>query len=301
MLLGRLISPFFLEGKLLRFLQFLEVSNLHTQQDILQRIQGAYPLSARFIVLAMDMEYMGAGVPPRTLEQQHQELLMLAASDSSVIPFCAVDPRRPRILEMTKEWIAQGFRGIKLYPNLGYSPKHPALLQIYAFAEQQSIPIMVHCSPSGIKSNDISEEEAARFAHPGHYEAIASMFPQLRICLAHFGGHSEWEEYRKKEWHPGDRKSWISIIADLIRLHENVFTDISYTMFRFQENIPILKIFLEDPIIRNAVLFGSDYYMVELERLSEREVSIQLRAALGEDLFKQIAQINPPRFLGEER
>ena len=298
--LAKLISPFFPEGKVRRYLQFMEVSNLRSQKEILEHIQGFYPPSTRFIVLAMDMEFMDAGTPPSTLEQQHKELLALAKPASGVIPFCAVDPRRPRIVELTKQWIADGFRGIKLYPNLGYSPRHPALLQIYEFAEQQGVPIIVHCSPGGIKSNTISPEDAAQFSHPRHYDEIAQTFPQLRICLAHFGGHSEWEKYRKKEWYPGDEKSWISIIADLIRIHENVFTDISYTMFHFQENIPILKIFLTDPSIRNSVLFGSDYYMVELEQLSEREVSIQIRAALGEELFNQIAHMNPQRFLGED-
>ena len=47
------------------------------------------------------------------------------------------------------------------------------------------------------------------------------------------------------------------------------------------------------------MLFGSDAYMVELEALTEREVSIELRAALGEELFAQIAEVNPARYLGE--
>jgi predicted TIM-barrel fold metal-dependent hydrolase len=50
--------------------------------------------------------------------------------------------------------------------------------------------------------------------------------------------------------------------------------------------------------IREHVLFGSDYYMVEQEEITEKEASILLRSRLGEDLYKQIAHTNPKRYLG---
>jgi hypothetical protein len=45
------------------------------------------------------------------------------------------------------------------------------------------------------------------------------------------------------------------------------------------------------------VLFGSDYYMVESEKYSEKRLSIDLRAELGEDKFWQIANVNPKKYL----
>ena len=84
----------------------------------------------------------------------------------------------------------------------------------------------------------------------------------------------------------------------MIDTYDNLYTDISYTLFRYQENIPILKVFLSRQRIRERVLFGSDYYMVEQETTSEREVSIRLRAELGERFFRQIAETNPRAYLG---
>jgi predicted TIM-barrel fold metal-dependent hydrolase len=57
---------------------------------------------------------------------------------------------------------------------------------------------------------------------------------------------------------------------------------------------------LSHPLVRTHVLFGSDYYMVTQERMSEKEVSVMLRSRLGEELYKQIAYTNPREFLGLE-
>ena len=54
-----------------------------------------------------------------------------------VLPFAAVDARRPGVVEETKRLIEEdGFRGIKLYPPLGYHPNDPLLRPLYAFAAE---------------------------------------------------------------------------------------------------------------------------------------------------------------------
>ena len=79
----------------------------------------------------------------------------------------------------------------------------------------------------------------------------------------------------------------------------NLWTDISYTLFEFEQNIPFLRRFLQDPGLARRVLFGSDYYMTRQEVLSERAICFRLREALGDPLFRQIAEINPAIWLGE--
>lgn len=56
-------------------------------------------------------------------------------------------------------------------------------------------------------------------------------------------------------------------------------------------------VFLTYPALRNRILFGSDYYMTKNERFEERLLSMNLRALLGEDVFWQIADINPRHYL----
>lgn len=80
----------------------------------------------------------------------------------------------------------------------------------------------------------------------------------------------------------------------------NLWTDISYTLFHFDDFAPFLKVFLEDETLASRVLFGSDFYMTRQEALSERAVCFRLRVALGEAMFARIAQENPARWLGEK-
>ena len=81
--------------------------------------------------------------------------------------------------------------------------------------------------------------------------------------------------------------------------YPNLYTDISYTIFNFAENLPALAVFLEDETLRSRVLFGSDFYMAEQERFPERSLSIRLRYALGGQLFERLASTNVQRWLGE--
>jgi predicted TIM-barrel fold metal-dependent hydrolase len=88
--------------------------------------------------------------------------------------------------------------------------------------------------------------------------------------------------------------------------YPNLYTDISYTVFTpkvqglYVDLVDYLKVLLVHPLVRKRVLFGSDYYMVERESVSEKEVSLLLRSRLGEDLYKQIAHTNPREFLNIE-
>ena len=77
----------------------------------------------------------------------------------------------------------------------------------------------------------------------------------------------------------------------------NLWTDISYTAFEFQQNIPALSVFLVDDRVLGRVLFGSDFYMTEVAKVSERRVSIELCHGIGEAKFRKIAGENPSVYL----
>jgi uncharacterized protein len=80
--------------------------------------------------------------------------------------------------------------------------------------------------------------------------------------------------------------------------YPNLYTDISYTLFVDEDFFQVLKVIMENDILSKRILFGSDFYMVEPERLKERKLPMKLRAYLGEQKFKLIAEENPKRFLG---
>lgn len=322
----RHLDPFSRRDLLERWARIVDISYKRSQADIFDIVRGFYPENSRFVILPMDMELMGAGPVPEPIAEQHAQLRDLRDQfPDAVIPFAAVDPRREDIVETTKSLVEEhGFRGLKLYPPLGYFPTDPRLEPLYEYAAERSIPILAHCSRGGVYyRGELTEEmlvhpitgerlDASKerdeftdyFTDPDNYVPILERHPSARICLAHFGGAGDWKRYIEEEWHPGrdpHERSWLAKILDLIRSGEypNLYTDIAYTLFVDASYAHTLKVVMEHEAVRNRVLFGSDFYVVEQAELAERETSIRIRSVLGEDLYRAIAEENPRRFLGE--
>lgn len=290
--------------------RFLKTGSLASQEQVFKQIERQYPSETVFVVLPMDMQFIGAGDPLESLERQHQELLNLSYQSpfkGRIIPFFAVDPRRDNIVKLVEQNLHEDkFRGIKIYPNLGYKPTDPTLLKIYKICEERGYPVLAHCSPGGIWARGLTERDRRRFAHPKNYIPILKAFPDLRLCLAHFGGAEEWGKHLKSRRETtGPYRTWVRWISDMISSGEypNLYTDIAYTAFvprvkgLYIDLIDFLKVILSNPKISERVLFGSDYYMVEREEMSEKEASILLRSRLGEEVYFQIAHENPMKFL----
>jgi predicted TIM-barrel fold metal-dependent hydrolase len=301
-----------------RFSRFLSTAFLWSQLNVFNEIRIQYPQGTKFVVLPMNMEHLGKlGWVCRKIDNQHAELLRLArklngATEAKrvIYPFFTVHPEQSNIdkviekIERGRYFSPDKFRGLKIYPNLGYYPYHEKLRKIYAICEKNGIPVISHCTPHGIWKMGLSETQRKEYGKPEKYRPIMDEFQNLRICLAHFGGAEEWVNRLQK---PEDETAWVRIIYDMLRddKYENLYTDISYTIFEPKvrgltiDLIDYLKVMLESNTkVKEHVLFGTDYYMIEQEKITEKEVSILLRSRLGDDLFFQIAYKNPRRFLG---
>jgi len=302
-----------------RSASFVNIGNFKSQLEIFKFLKGFYPENSKFIILSMDMEYMRAGKVHQPFVQQLDELSNIKKKyPDQIFPFIAVDPRRPNITNVVKEYIEKhNFQGIKLYPPLGYYPFDERLYQVYEYAQNNKIPIISHCSPGIIHYrgkitkkmlvHPITEEKliyknkqqfAEHFTHPNNYEILLKDFPDLKICLAHFGGPIEWDKYLNTSWDKNMEISWFSVIIDLIKNNPNVYADISYTMHDVDLH-PLLKVILQDQQVRTKVLYGSDFYMLEMFK-SERSFSINLRAYLCEKDYQQISEINAKIFLSHK-
>lgn len=319
----RKISPFSKRDLIDRYINFFEVNMLGTQSDVLHHLKGYYPQNAlnqtQFVVLPMDMEFMAAGNVPVKIDKQHQELVDMVNAGEPIIPFIGTDPRRNNIADFVKNWHIKGLKGIKLYPPLGYYPSDSRLDAVYAYAVANKLPVMSHCSKGGIHIKKVSQEmldepnplgrpvvraKAKEFSDiytdPANYDQVATKYPELRICLAHFGGGDEWEKYLHSSWDPGlpeTEKSWLSVIIDLIMKHDNVYTDISSTLFQGENRMELLQVLLQNERLRSRILFGSDFYMMERVKNLERINALKIRSALGETLFEQIAIENVKNYL----
>lgn len=302
------LNPFDTRDKYQRYTNFVRVASKRSQRQVFEAILPRYPIGTRFVVLPMDMAYMGAGTPVTALDAQHDELARLRdAFPDTLIPFAAVDPRRPQLMTMIRTLVEErGFRGLKVYPSLGYAPDHPVLMHVWAMAAAQGIPVMAHCSRGGVRQRGLTDADLDQFTAPHRWRPVLEAFPTLRVCLAHMGGGSEWDRYfddARQEGLPLERQSWLGQILTMLRdeRYPGLFTDISYTLFAFERYAAPLAVFMADERIARAVLFGSDYYMAEREREDERMLSMRLRSALGEESWWRIAEENPARYLGELR
>ena len=241
-----------------------------------------------------------------------------------------MDPRRRNALELLTEFHERGCKGLKIYPNLGYPPDHPRLMEeLYPYCVAHNLPVMTHCSRGGVrgrvKENELDENgrtvvegrplsayEASSYADPAYYMVPLSRFPDLRICLAHFGGDADWTAYLTADtlearWPENiAKRNWVSKILSMLEekdrhtgnlAYPKLYTDISYTIFHFEAHHRALRVFLSDKTVEERVLFGSDFYMTEIEEFRERNLSLHLRAELGENLFAKISFRNVDEWL----
>jgi len=310
-------------GRIARLARILELGE-GTQEAVFARVRSYYPRQTRFVVLPMHMQHMGCGPVDEPIDVQHDQLRLLRDQHvDTLLPFAAVDPRQPYVVEKTTKLLSEhGFRGIKLYPPIGYHPYDERLHPLYAYCAEHGHPVMTHCSrPAQVKYRGKPTAEMrvhpvtgetldwpldrllTMFTDPHSYIPVLTRFPTLRVCLAHFGGHADWQQYVRNPWDVGsdpDKQSWLGRITDMLRSgdYQNLYTDISYTVFADLDNVHLLKVLLADERISNRVLFGSDYYVVENAKHEERQIALRIRSILGEQLYKTIAQDNPTKYLG---
>jgi predicted TIM-barrel fold metal-dependent hydrolase len=308
-----------------KYANFLEIGRKKSQELVFEDLRMNYPGSTRFIVLTIDMDYMGAGDAILNFRSQIHEVINIKRKYPNIFfPFLGIDPRRSdenNLLDFLKLHIEKlGFYGIKLYPGLGFYPFDPRLSKIYEYAENNHLPIIVHCTKRGIyyRGRNFTSEQLKpknidgeyldaydftdqrhlknsefknKFTDPSNYELVLKKFPALKICFAHLGGNDEIKEYLKK----ASTDNWYFKVKNLMKDYQNVYTDISYTLYD-HEVFDTLKNDIKDNSIRNKILFGTDFFMTIREK-PESILVRDFRQIITEQDFDLISQQNPRQFL----
>jgi predicted TIM-barrel fold metal-dependent hydrolase len=107
-------------------------------------------------------------------EANDRVLAIAAAAGPRFVPFCRVNPFADAPAEARRA-LAAGARGIKLHPRAeGFTLDHPALREVFAIADEQRVPILIHAG-RGIPALGV------------HAVALAREFPNARVILAHAG------------------------------------------------------------------------------------------------------------------
>jgi predicted TIM-barrel fold metal-dependent hydrolase len=134
-------------------------------------------------------------------------------------------------------------------------------------------------------------------------------YRQLRLCLAHFGGDdAAFTTWKQKEAVPGAAgagggrrtiENWDTELIQLSREFENVYIDISFFVFDGERVGRFRKALLDNPHLRDKLLFGTDWWMTEKDGINYKGFVAQTRRALDSidpELWPRFSWINPLRF-----
>ncbi|MCU0327046.1 MAG: hypothetical protein MUF45_17725, partial [Spirosomaceae bacterium] len=140
-----------------RLAEFVKIGKLAFQEDIFRKLQSEYESNYSFVLLTMDFDFMGAGLPNDDFLTQLAHVQNLKRKYRDLVrPFLGLDPRRftntDEMLAFTKHYIEDPnapFAGLKLYPPHGFYPFHPVFDKTFAFAAQNQIPVLAHCYRGG--------------------------------------------------------------------------------------------------------------------------------------------------------
>ncbi len=150
-----------------RYINIGRFTNYKKSSIIYSKLQRQYPSDSGFVLLPMDMHFMGAGKvgPEGDFRLQMEELADIKRlHPDKAYPFLFIDPRRIRAQSdffsytldnesgtvmladsMVKEFMeTKKLNGFKIYPALGYYPFDEDLLLLWKYAADQQFPIMTH-------------------------------------------------------------------------------------------------------------------------------------------------------------
>jgi len=161
------------------------------------------------------------------------------------------------------------FFGIKLYPPLGFDPipedpeERKKVELIYAFAEDNKIPITTHCDDGGYRTTDV--ETSHKNTSPESWSKVLEKHPRLKLNFAHFGRQYQRTHFMRKQ------DKWRNDIIDLIIKYEHVYTDISFNGVSSDYYEALLeKLESLEPDQRQKlnkhIMFGSDF-MINLSKV----------------------------------
>ena len=176
----------------------------------------------------------GAASPAATLNDQTAEFVR--AHPERLIGFLTVHPHDPGCLdEMTRATQELGLRGVKLGPNYqNFDPLGAAAFRVYRRAQELGLPVLFHQGTSPVRFADLD------YAHPRHMDRVATVFPDLRVIMAHMG-------------HP-----WQLDTIVVIRKHPNVYSDVSALFYRPWSQYNCLRLATEWSVL-HKFLFATDY------------------------------------------
>ena len=339
----QLLKRFNEDSKLGKYVAFLKVGIKESQYKIFYdlKTKEGYPSDTRFVVLPLNFTYMGAGALKIPYEHQLNDLIRVAVSArGKLLPFLCIDPRMGTAqenLNFVKRYVEEkGFMGLKIYPSLGFYPFDPKLELVYKYAEKHQLPIMTHCSSTGVFYND-NKNIPREFLTPksfnpqtkneftGEDRVYEFEMPTKGILkkkdLAKFADNflnpvnytDVLQRFPKlkicfahfgldNDQHKSKKKDRmiLSWHEDIKKLKSNPKYPNIYTDISYSSHFEDVRErfagYMKDELLRHKILFGTDFFMTLQEVKDEREMLNKTIDSFGDD-FEKIAADNVKGYL----
>jgi predicted TIM-barrel fold metal-dependent hydrolase len=192
---------------------------------------------SKTIVLPIDYG-IGLGEPDITIEElNHKYRDMAEKHTGRLIWFAGIDPRRENAVDLLKQLIGEGAKGLKLQQACGFYPTDKATYRLMQIMSDHDLPVIFHCS-------HMIPPFKSKYCEPRYIDELSIDFPKLKIIAGHLGTAMAYRE-------------WIPIL----KTRNNVFGDIS--LWQEAANRDFDKFCLSvrdllDHVGHEKVLFGSD-------------------------------------------
>ncbi|WP_440103014.1 amidohydrolase family protein [Streptosporangium sp. H16] len=172
-----------------------------------------------------------------------------AAHADVLIPFASVDPWKGRagVREARRLVAEHGVRGFKFHPSVqGMAPDDRAAYPLYEAIEEMGVPALFHTGQTGIGAGlPGGGGIRLKYSNPMLVDDVAVDFPELRIILAH--PSFPWQDE-----------------ALAVATHKPyVYIDLSGWSPKY---FPPLLVRYANTLLKDKVLFGSDYPMITPDR-----------------------------------
>lgn len=197
-----------------------------------------------------------------------------------LIGFASVDPYRPDALEvLEKAFTELHLSGLKLSPSINrFMPNDPMMNPIYELCLKYNKPVLFEAGMTWVK------ESHSKYGRPLVFEDVALAYPDLKICLGHFG----WP--------------WVMETAMLLLKYPNVYADTALLYFDSPKqffhttfNVQLGEYWI-DRMLYDKVMFGSTYPRIEQKRMVRAVDTLTLRPQQR----KMVMGENAVKFLGLE-
>ncbi|MBI4199098.1 MAG: amidohydrolase family protein [Chloroflexi bacterium] len=137
------------------------------------------------VLIHADFGYVLGQPAPKGMEEMHQDYANLEQRyPGRFHPFAGPDIRRPNSLQFVQQGIANGrFKGLKVFPHVGYSPADPLLSPFYDTCLEAGVPVAI-CTNFEPPYTPFTR---GRFNNPMAITQVVADFPDLNVIIFHAG------------------------------------------------------------------------------------------------------------------